>query len=102
METYKIICSTDPYHASRNVGFSLNEKRTKGVKVMDEGLSLKKARKKLLEYFCQDAERWFPNWGVATGWSGDGADIVAFPTRTDGTRAYREDIYTYEIVEEEK
>ncbi len=96
---YKIIIKTDPYHASRYLGYTLNEKRTHGVKVLESGLTLKEAQDKLLKLFCNDAEQYFPNWGVACAWK-RGGDLHAYPTHEDGTRTYDDDVFTVSIVEE--
>ena len=91
MENYSIICKTDPYHASRMSGFN-----RVGVKVMDSGLTLKEAQKKLLKYFSEDAGSYFDNWGLAVLYRGK-QDLEACKTYRDGTRAYSYDIYTYSI-----
>lgn len=96
---YKIIITTDPYHASRHSGFVLNENRTIGIKTVETGLTLKEAQDKLLKLFCEDAQQYFPNWGVACGWKG-GQDLFAYPTRKDGTRTYHDDVFAVSIMQE--
>ena len=53
-KSYRIICTTDPYNASRHCGFKLNNSRTLGVKIMEEGLTLKEAHKKLDSFARED------------------------------------------------
>lgn len=96
---YKIIITTDPYHASRHPGFVLNENRTLGIKTVETGLTLKEAQDKLLKLFCEDAQQYFPNWGVACAWKG-GQSLYANPTHKDGTRSYCDDVFTVSIEEE--
>lgn len=97
--SYKIIITTDPYHASRHSGFKLNEKRTLGTKTVETGLTLKEAQDKLLKLFREDAQEYFPNWGVACAWK-QGQDLYANPTRKDGTRSYHDDVFDVSIEEE--
>ncbi len=98
-KNYKIIITTDPYHASRHPGFVMNEKRTLGIKTVETGLTLKEAQDKILKLFCEDARQYFPNWGVACAWK-RGESLYAYPTSADGTRAYRDDVFDVSICEE--
>lgn len=96
---YRIIITTDPYHASRHPGFVLNETRTLGIKTVETALTLKEAQDKLLKLFCEDAQQYFPNWGVACAWK-QGGDLYARPTHKDGTRTYCNDVFSVSIVQE--
>lgn len=93
-KTYKIIGATNKWIAQRDVRF--NGKTT--IEIVS-GLSLKQARKFLLEYFCEDYGVYFPNWGVAMN-SKIGRDNVT--RHSDGTYSYWWDSRTYSIEEENK
>lgn len=95
MKNYHIICETDLYHASRRQGFN----KFTGAKIMCKNLTLKEAYKKLLEYFSEDAGRYFNNWGAAVAYNGK-QGLNAGKTSLDGTRAYSYDIFLYYIEQE--
>lgn len=48
-----------------------------------------------------DAEMSYPNWGIAVRHPNEDKEVECYPTRKDGTRAYRNDTITYEIEKEE-
>lgn len=94
---YKVVCTTDPYHASREVGFKLNDARTSAHKVIESGLSLRGANGMLRGLMQTRAERWFANWGLACiwanrNWMGAGSN--------DGLRWFRYDVWTYSVEED--
>ena len=98
MKTYKVICKTNAYQASRNAMF----KKHSTVAEILGGLSLKEAYKELLSLYNDkfESERTYAtNWGIAVIQSLpylDGANI----THKDGTRSFDYDGYRYEIITE--
>ena len=90
MKTYKIIGQTNGYIAQRDIIFN-----GKTEIVIERGLTLKEAQKKLLDMFNEDYETYFRNWGLARC-------HYPFNTSTfeDGTRSYDYDSRGYGIVEE--
>ena len=91
MNTYKIVGVTNSYIAQRDIEFN---GRTSIV--IDEGLSLREAQKKMLKMFNEDYDTYFPNWGLVR---------AHFPfnssTFYDGTRSYGFDSRYYGIEVEE-
>lgn len=99
METYRIKCSTDGYHASRNAKFK--DGRTSYT--VEGGLSLRQAQSKLLGLYnelYEDERPYCRNWGLAVIQSAPHV-FGARDTAADGTRSFTWDVYTYEIEEEE-
>lgn len=90
-QTYKIIGVTTPWIAQRDVLFN-----GKTIVELQKGLSLRDAKKELLRCFCEDYDRYFPNWGVARN-SNIGCMISKY---SDGTYSYEYDSRRYFIVEE--
>ena len=95
MNNYRIICRTDLYHAASLQEFN----KFTGEKIMCEHLTLKEAYKKLLDYFSEDAGRYFNNWGAAVSYKRK-QGLDAGKTSPDGTRAYSYDIFLYYIDQE--
>lgn len=89
-KTYKIVGRTDAYTANRDIHFN-----GKTEVVLDSGLSLKEANKKLFDFFKQDYDVEFSNWGLAR---------MNYPWSTvtyqDGTRGYDYDGRRYSVEEE--
>ena len=94
-KNYRIICKTDLHHAASLQEFN----KFTGEKIMSEHLTLKEAYKKLLDYFSEDAGRYFNNWGAAVAYNGK-QGLDAGKTSLDGTRAYSCDIFLYYIEQE--
>lgn len=96
METYKVICTTDQYHASRHSGFD-----REGIKVMKAGLTLKEAQKELTSLYNSyyDSQK---NWGLIVSAAkrneGDESNPKTFQ---DGTRSFQHDVFTFSIEIEE-
>lgn len=98
MKTYKIVIRTNAYLARKDSQF----KGGKTENVLLYGLSLKDARKVLLEYYNDkyECERPFaPNWGIAVIQSKKHA-FGAVKTFQDGTRTFDYDSKAYTIEEE--
>jgi hypothetical protein len=91
MKTYKITAKTNGYIANRDINF--NGKTSKN---MNEGLSLKDAQEKLLEYFNIDYEKFYSNWGLVKM-----NHKFSSSSFNDGTRSYEYDSRYYRIEEEE-
>lgn len=98
---YAIVQFTDPYHGSQKYGFR-RFSDTRYALVIDSGLSLKEAQERLLKLFSEEACQKVVNWGVATRMTFQDKDLTAYPTRSDGTRSFSEDIYQVEIVPEDE
>ena len=93
MKTYKITGRTNGWLAQRDIRF--NGKTTITI---CEGLTLKDAQKKLLEFFNEDYETYYTNWGLARC-----NEPFNTCTYKDGTRSYEYDsrYYSIELEEEE-
>ena len=89
---YDIVCTTDFYHAARNPRFAHHENSY----VIASNLTLKEAQARLLKMFSYDAECPIDNWGLAVN-NHYKDELEAYKTLEDGTRAYRYDVYIYEI-----
>ena len=105
MKTYQIICTTDPFNASRHCGFKLNNSRTMGVKIKEEGLTLKEARASLLKMYNEDLTSYTSltparTFSEAT-MKNTQNEALFFSLRKDHTASYSFDIYKYSIEEEE-
>lgn len=84
--TYRITGRTNEWIAQRDATF-----KGKTEIIIANGLSLKEAQKKLMEFFCEDYEVYMSNWGLArihhpSTWS-----------NSDGTRGYEYDSRYFEI-----
>lgn len=94
MKTYKIVGETNGYIASRDFAFN-----GKPEIVLEEGLTLKDANRKLLEMFNDDYDTELgsrlPNWGlvIAQDWPAT--------HHQDGTYSYEYDSRYYSVEEEE-
>lgn len=102
-KSYRVICTTDPFNASRHCGFKLNQNRTLGVKVMEENLTLKEARASLLKMYNEDLTTRTSlvsakTWSEAVKKHADNVALSA-SLRRDHTASYSFDIFTYSIVE---
>lgn len=90
-KTYRITGRTNSYIAQRDIEFNGNTCIT-----IEEGLSLKEAQEKLLDFFNNDYDTYFRNWGLAR---------CNYPydttTHKDGTRSYWYDSRQYSIEEED-
>lgn len=99
MSTYKIICKTNEYQASRDVRF----KKHSTSAVLKSGLSLFEAQRELLRLYNEQygCERPFAcNWGLAVIQSSYHFG-GAHPTSPDGTRTFDDDGYRFSIEEED-
>lgn len=93
-KTYKIIARTNSWIAGRDIHFN-----GKTEVVVSKGMNLKEAREKLLRFFCDDYEVYYPNWGVARH-SIIGRNVTS--RYQDGTYSYECDSRYYSIEEENK
>lgn len=92
---YQIICSTDPYTASRNSKFE-SHKTSYIVKTF---VTLKEAQRELLSIFNSVTDVYLPNWGlVICHYSGYKNGISATSHR-NGLRSFEYDAYKYTIEE---
>lgn len=91
MKTYRIIGRTNGWIAQRDVMFG-----GKTTIVIEKGLTLKEAQKKILDFFNEDYETYYKNWGLVRCNSG-----FAY-SNSDGTRGYEYDSRYFEIEEEEE
>ena len=87
--TYKIIGRTNPYIAQRDIHFNGNTTIT-----IERGLTLKEAQQKLLQFFNEDYETYFSNWGLVRC-----NHPFEASTHKDGTRSYEYDSRYYSIEE---
>lgn len=90
MNTYKITGRTNGWIAQRDSLFKGKEYIT-----IERGLTLKEAQKKILDFFNEDYETCYKNWGLVRCNSD-----MAF-THNDGTRGYEYDSRYFEIEEED-
>lgn len=95
---FAVVTFTNPYNGSRHAGFR-RYNDTRYIRVIEDGLTLREAQKKLLNMFCGSVGRRVPNWGVAVRTKVYNTDLEAYPTRSDGTRAYEEDVFKHEIID---
>lgn len=91
-EKFAVICTTDRYHAARYAGFNRD-----GIRVHETGLPLKEAQKRLLDFYCEQAEEHFANWGLAV-MDRRHEGLEAGKTCNDGTRSFTYDVFKYSIV----
>lgn len=89
--TYKIIGKTNGWLASRDIHFNGKE-----VITIESGLTLREAQKKLIDFFNEDYDTCYKNWGLIR---------CNYPhntsTLSDGTRCYDYDSRYYSIEKEE-
>ena len=108
MKKYVIICSTDPFNASRDARFNMpkayprfkeNDSRFVRSIIIEECTTLKQAQQMLTSMFIVSNKGGSKNWGLNVIHTNDDNDhdCVALPTHEDGTRAFTQDIYTYSI-----
>lgn len=88
--TYKIIGRTNPYIAQRDIHFNGNTTIT-----IERGLTLKEAQQKLLQFFNEDYETYFSNWGLVRC-----NHPFVTSSYKDGTRSYEYDSRYYSIEKE--
>lgn len=86
---YKIIGRTNPYIAQRDIHFN-----GKVCIIIATGLTLKEAQQKLLQYFNEDYDTYFSNWGLVRC-----NHPYEATTHEDGTRSYEYDSRYYAIEE---
>ena len=102
---FRIVVRCDAYHSAR---YSLNDNSVLERKgntptkwIFMKGIStLRQAQRVLLRMASDDAEIEYPNWGMAVMHPNEDKEVECYPTRKDGTRAYRKDTLTYEIESE--
>lgn len=95
-KNYKIICSTNPWIAERDVHFP----KGKTWYVVADKMTLKEAQAKLLALYNDYYELDCPNWGMAVASRRKKAD-GAYPTKEDGTRSFYYDGRNFEIIEDD-
>lgn len=91
---YAIICSTNPYQASRNPHF----RRHHTSYVVDTFESLKDAQREMLNLFNNHFETSYSNWGLAVANTRKSGVFYAFSLKR-GLRGFDYDGYMFEIVE---
>lgn len=91
-KSYRIVGKTNGWIAQRDVNFN-----GKTEVIFEKHMTLKEARKKLLEWFNNDYDLCCPNWGSAMN-SKEGRDNAS---RYDGLYSYWWDSRSYSIEEEE-
>ena len=92
MTTYKIIGKTNPWIAQRDSLFNGKTEIT-----IEDNLSLKEAQKRLLDFFNEDYNTCYPNWGLAIG-----NHRFDCGSHKDGTRYYNYDSRCFSIEEEDE
>ena len=90
MKTYKIIGKTNGWIAQRDSLFKGKERI-----IIESGLSLKEAQKKILDFLNEDYETCFSNWGLAR------MNNPYTYSNPDGTRGYEYDSRYFEIEEDD-
>ena len=88
MKTYRIIGRTNGWIAQRDIKF-----KGKTYIVIEKGLTLKEAQKMILDFFNEDYETYYKNWGLVRC----NSDLAY--SHSDGTRGYEYDSRYYEIEE---
>lgn len=91
MKTYKIIGRTNSYIAQRDSMFNGKTEIT-----IESGLTLKEAQKKILDFYNEDYETYYKNWGLVRC----NSDLAY--SHSDGTRGYEYDSRYFEIEEEDE
>lgn len=84
---YQIIGRTNGYIANRDIHFN-----GKTTIVIDSDLTLKEAQRKLLDFYNEDYNTYYSNWGLVRC-----NDPYRTSTRKDGTRSYEYDSRYYSI-----
>lgn len=91
---YRVIAKTDLYYAQRYAGFN----KSTGIQVCESGLTLKEARKTLLELLNMKLENdgycTIKRWGTTPD---KNLEVYSF---SDGTRLFSYDVFDYLIEEE--
>ena len=95
MKTYKITATTNAWLAARDGQF-----RGKTEIVLEDGLTLTAAQRRLLELFNERYDTSYSNWGIAVS-ATKGRIECAIPSFPDGTRSFEYDSRIYRIEEEE-
>lgn len=99
MKTYRIITTTDPYHASRALGFKLNNNRTEAHRLEAHNLTLEEARKELLRIVKSKTENYPQYWDCET--LEEAAKVessISCCVRDYGAEAsFNYDVYAYRI-----
>ena len=95
MKTYRISGATNGWIAQRDATF-----KGRCYIVLDSGLTLRDAQKKLLQYFNDDFEMCYSNWGLVV--SHERKHHSSAWSAIDGTRGYEYDGRRYRIEEEEE
>lgn len=92
MKKYKIIGKTNGWIAQRDIHFN-----GKTMIILADGLTLKEAQQKLLDFFNEDYNTYFSNWGLVRC---NYSEVSS--SHKDGTRSYEYDSRYYSIEEEEE
>lgn len=106
-KSFRIVVRCDAYHSARHLSLNDNsvlerEGNTPTKWIFMKGIStLRQAQRVLLRMASGDAEIEYPNWGMAVMHPNEDKEVECYPTRKDGTRAYRKDTLTYEIEPEQ-
>lgn len=91
MKTYKITGRTNGYIAQRDSLFKGKTEIT-----IESRLTLKEAQQKILDFFNEDYETYYRNWGLVRC----NSDFTY--SHSDGTRGYEYDSRYFEIEEEDE
>ena len=89
-KTYKIIGKTNAWIAQRDIMFNGKTEIT-----IERDLTLREAQKKLLDFFNEDYETCYPNWGLVVG-----NHRFDCGSHRDGTRYYEYDSRYFSIEED--
>lgn len=100
--TYRIITTTDPHHASRALGFKLNDNRTEAHRLEAHSLTLEEARAELLRIVKSKTENCPQYWNCETlEETAKVENSISCCVRDWGAEAsFNYDVYTYRIEEE--
>ena len=90
MKTYRIMGKTNGWIAQRDIHF-----KGKTTIALATGLTLKEAQQKLLQFFNEDYETYYSNWGLVRC-----NRPFESTTNDDGTRSYEYDSRHYYIEQE--
>lgn len=96
---YKVIITTDPYHARRESGYTLDRQRTMATKAIAEDLSLEDARQEILRQLNYDSDSCFASLEDAYKELAEDFSLREFG---DGTLSYTYDVYEVEITRDEE
>ena len=89
-KNYKIVGKTNGWIASRDINFNGKTEIT-----IESNLTLREAQKKLLDFFNEDYDTYYQNWGLVRCNHYDESS-----SRPDGTRSYEYDSRYYSIEED--